>query len=156
MKPVGKVIKNILNSLEVKCPNKDCLKIMTLEQYEEHESICDLPKCQNPKCGKGSEKLILVSIIYLTIKYKEEKTNIEMKFCTELCKYSFIFQQLVKTHKPDELSDWFHNFITNTLNENIHKDCEKRINNLKNMIRVVSGNNQIALNDLDYNRMFIR
>ena len=37
MKPAGKVIKNILYSLKVKCPNKDCEKIMTLEEYEEHE-----------------------------------------------------------------------------------------------------------------------
>ena len=86
MKPIGKVIRNILLSLEVKCPNKDCGKIMTLENYTEHESECDLPKCQNPKCGKGSEKLIV---------YIDENKK-EWKFCNEMCKYSFIFQVLAK------------------------------------------------------------
>lgn len=61
MKPIGKVIKNILHSLEVKCPNKDCELIMSLEKYEDHEYYCHLPKCQNVLCGKGSEKLISVN-----------------------------------------------------------------------------------------------
>ena len=43
MKPIGKVIKNIINNLEVKCPNEDCGKVMTFEEYEKHETICDLP-----------------------------------------------------------------------------------------------------------------
>lgn len=60
MKPIGKVIKNILHQLEVSCPNADCQQVMTLEKYEEHEYYCDLPKCQNIKCKKGSEKLISV------------------------------------------------------------------------------------------------
>jgi hypothetical protein len=60
MKPIGKVIKNILYQLEVKCPNKDCCELMSLEKYEEHEYYCYLPKCQNPLCGVGSEKLIEV------------------------------------------------------------------------------------------------
>ena len=141
MKPCGKVIKNILYSLEVKCPNEFCNKIMSLEEYEEHEIICGLPKCDNIKCNKSTEKLIL---------YKDNDENKEYKFCSEMCKFSFIFQKLVKIKKPDELIDWFHNFITYTINENLHKDCEKRINNLKNMIRAVSGNNQISINDLDY------
>ena len=67
-----------------------------------------------------------------------------------MCKYSFIFQQIAKNSKPDELIDWFHNFVTTTLEENIHKDCLKRINNLKNMIKAINGNNQISINDLDY------
>jgi hypothetical protein len=67
MKPIGKVIKNILYQLEVKCPNKDCEKIMTLEKYEEHEYYCHLPKCQNPKCGMGSEKLIIVINLFIII-----------------------------------------------------------------------------------------
>ena len=140
MKPIGKVIRNILLSLKVKCPNKDCGKIMTLENYTEHESECDLPKCQNPKCGKGSEKLIV---------YIDENKK-EWKFCNEMCKYSFILQVLAKKSKPDELCDWFHNFVTTTINENMHKDCEKRINNLKYMIKAVSGNNQISINEIDY------
>lgn len=140
MKPVGKVIRNMLHNLEVKCPNKDCNKIMKLEKYEEHELTCNLPKCQNPKCGKGSEKLIL----YI------DETQTEFKFCSEMCKYSFIFQTIVKTAKPDELCNWFNNFVTNTLNETIHKNCEKRINNLKYMIRAVSGNIPICINEIDY------
>jgi len=60
MKPIGRVIKNILMSLEVKCPNKLCEKEMILEKYEEHEFYCQLPKCQNNLCKVGSEKLIEV------------------------------------------------------------------------------------------------
>lgn len=62
MKPIGKVIKNILYQLEVKCPNESCEQVMTLELYEQHEYICHLPKCQNPLCGIGSEKLIIVRL----------------------------------------------------------------------------------------------
>jgi hypothetical protein len=65
MKPIGKVIKNILHSLEVKCPNKDCEQVMSLEKYEDHEYYCHLPKCQNNLCGKGSEKLITVNSLNL-------------------------------------------------------------------------------------------
>jgi len=64
LKPVGKVIKNILYLLEVKCPNSDCEKIMSLEKYEEHEYYCYLPKCENNLCGVGSEKLIIVHNTY--------------------------------------------------------------------------------------------
>ena len=142
MRPIGKVIKNILYTLQVKCPNENCNKIMNLEQYESHEEICGLPKCQNEKCLKPSEKLII---------YKDnDNGGNEYKFCSEMCKYSFIFQQISKKLKPEELCDWFHNFVTNTINENLHKDCNKRINNLKNMIKAISGNNQISINDLDY------
>jgi hypothetical protein len=63
LKPIGKVIKNILYNLEVKCPNEGCDKIMTLEKYEDHEYYCYLPKCQNILCGQGSEKLIIVNFI---------------------------------------------------------------------------------------------
>jgi hypothetical protein len=62
LKPIGKVIKNILYVLEVKCPNADCEKVMALEKYEVHEYYCDLPKCENKLCGTGSEKLITVFI----------------------------------------------------------------------------------------------
>jgi hypothetical protein len=64
MKPVGKVIKNILLALEVKCPNKECEKIMTLEKYEEHEYYCQLPKCQNSICNIGTEKLVTVNFSF--------------------------------------------------------------------------------------------
>jgi hypothetical protein len=60
MKPIGKVIKNILYALEVRCPNQECDQVMTLDKYEEHEYYCHLPKCQNSLCGAGSEKLIEV------------------------------------------------------------------------------------------------
>ena len=62
MKPIGKVIKNILYSLEVKCQNADCQKVMSLEKYEDHEYYCHLPKCQNILCGVGSEKMIIVKL----------------------------------------------------------------------------------------------
>ena len=61
MKPVGKVIKNILYQLEVKCPNMSCEQLMSLEKYEEHEYYCHLPKCQNHLCNVASEKLIIVN-----------------------------------------------------------------------------------------------
>ena len=140
-RPVGKVIKNILSSLEVKCPNEDCLKIMTLEKYESHELICGLPKCQNIKCLKRTENQIL---------YKEENGT-EYKFCSENCKYSFIFQQKVKNNKNiNELCNWFHIFVCNTLQNNIHNKCKKRIDNLKNIIRAISGDSNTQINDLDY------
>ena len=63
MKPIGKVIKNILYQLEVKCPNKDCGITMNLEKYEEHEYYCHLPRCQNTLCGVGSERLITVNFL---------------------------------------------------------------------------------------------
>lgn len=69
-----------------------------------------------------------------------------------MCKHSHIFQDLAKKLNGDELTEWFHNFVKNTINQNIHKDCEKRIHNLKNMIKAVSGNNLISINDLEYSR----
>ena len=69
-----------------------------------------------------------------------------------MCKFSHIFQDQVKRLSSDELSQWFHNFVKNTISENIHKDCEKRIDNLKNMIKAVSGNNLVSINDLEYSR----
>jgi len=70
-----------------------------------------------------------------------------------MCKYSFCFQGLVKTKTGDEMCEWFHNFVKITINENVHNDCEKRINNLKNMIKAVSGNNINPINDLEYSRI---
>jgi hypothetical protein len=89
MKPIGKVIKNILYLLEVKCPNKDCEQIMTLEKYEEHEYYCHLPKCQNIMCGMGSEKLIYVKQ-YLTLSSINLKTMKSLNFvlkCVNLVLY---------------------------------------------------------------------
>jgi hypothetical protein len=71
MKPIGKVIKNILYALEVRCPNQECDQVMTLDKYEEHEYYCHLPKCQNSLCGTGSEKLIEVKIIDNNLSIKE-------------------------------------------------------------------------------------
>lgn len=65
MKPIGKVIKNIIYLLEVKCPNTNCEKIMTLEKYEEHEYFCHLPKCQNTLCNVACEKLIIVNYNFI-------------------------------------------------------------------------------------------
>lgn len=141
MKPIGKVIKNILLSLKVKCPKIDCGKIMTLEEYEEHEKECDLPKCQNPKCLKPTEKLI---------KYYDEELKKEIEFCDETCRISYIFQKNVLKMNQDELVDWFHKFLKGELNTKLHEQCEKRISNLKEMIRAISGNDSIAINELDY------
>jgi len=91
--------------------------------------------------------------IFFYIKHKTEDGK-EKKFCTEMCKYSNLFQSLVKQMNSDELCEWFHNFVKNTINENIHKDCDKRINNLKNMIKAVSGNTLVSINDLEYSRKF--
>lgn len=61
MKPVGKVVKNLLCQLKIKCPNNKCEKVMTLDKYDDHENYCFLPKCDNKFCGVGSDKLIPVS-----------------------------------------------------------------------------------------------
>ena len=140
MRPVSRVIRNIINALEVKCPNEDCAKVMTFEEYEKHESICHLPKCQNEKCKQVLKNPVI---------YKDQDEN-EHKFCSDMCKYSYIFQEKVKVLTKDELCDWFHEFMTVTLNTDFHKICEKRINNLKNMIRGVSGNNDLEIDDIDY------
>jgi hypothetical protein len=57
-----------------------------------------------------------------------------------------------KKVNTDELCDWFHKFVKNTYNESMHKDCDKRIQNLKSMIKAVSGNNIMPINDLEYTR----
>lgn len=144
IKPVGKVIRNILNALQVKCPNKDCGKVMTLEEYQKHEIICGLPKCQNKKCQKGSLKLI---------DYKDSK-GVKKKFCSDMCKYSYIFQELLKKESPDKLCKWFHVFVTETLNKTIHVECDKRIENLKTIIQSLSGNTKISFNEINYSPGF--
>ena len=140
MKPIGKVIKNIINNLEVKCQNKDCGKVMTLEEYEKHEIICNLPKCQNEKCHRGREQLI---------KFKSEDGK-EYGFCCEMCKYSFIFQQKSKNMSKEELCNWFHEFVTVTLKDKLHKECERKINNLKSMVLAANGNMSMKINYIDY------
>jgi hypothetical protein len=60
-----------------------------------------------------------------------------------------------KNVKGEDLCQWFHSFVKTTLNENIHKDCEKRIMNLKSMVKAVSGNNGMSINDLEYSRKYI-
>jgi hypothetical protein len=69
-----------------------------------------------------------------------------------MCKHSFIFQDISKKLSGDELNEWFHKFVKSTYNETMHKDCEKRIQNLKSMIKAVSGNNIMPINDLEYTR----
>lgn len=75
-----------------------------------------------------------------------------MRTCSENCQHSFIFQKLVYKLSKEELGNWFNNFVKNSFNESLHKDCEKRIANLKNMVRAVSGNNLMSINDLEYSR----
>ena len=67
-----------------------------------------------------------------------------------MCRYSFVFQRMASKSSPETLSEWFHGFVKNTFNENLHKDCERRIQNLKSMIKAVSGNNVMPINDLEY------
>lgn len=141
MKPIGKVIKNLLYNQRIKCPNEDCGMEMTLEKYEEHEKECDIPKCQNIKCLKPSEK---------TITFKDEINKKDVQVCSEMCKYSYIFQQKIKTLKTEEMIDWFHNLLKGELNTKIHENCEKRINNLKDMIKAISGYEQKEINELEY------
>lgn len=65
-----------------------------------------------------------------------------------------MFQKMLLTKPSNEqLTSWFHNLMKTSISETLHKDCEKRINNLKNMIRAVSGNNQMPINDLEYSRI---
>ena len=116
MRPVSRVIRNIINALEVKCPNEDCAKVMTFEEYEKHESICHLPKCQNEKCKQVLKNPVI---------YKDQDEN-EHKFCSDMCKYSYIFQEKVKVLTKDELCDWFHEFMDVTLKTDFHKVCEKK------------------------------
>lgn len=70
-----------------------------------------------------------------------------------MCQHSCIFQKNINKLAKEDMCSWFHNFLKSTYNESIHKDCEKRIANLKNMVRAVSGNNLIAINDLEYSRI---
>lgn len=52
--------------------------------------------------------------------------------------------------KKDEMALWFHNFLKQSLNENIHRECEKRIGNLKAMVKAVSGKTSLVINDIEY------
>ena len=67
-------------------------------------------------------------------------------------KYSFIFQQKAKNANKDELCNWFHQFVIITLKDDLHKECEKKITNLKNMVRAVSSNYSMIINDIDYDQ----
>jgi E3 ubiquitin-protein ligase NRDP1 len=67
-----------------------------------------------------------------------------------MCKYSYIFQEKVQSLNKDELCDWFHEFMTVTLKTDFHKICDKKITNLKNMIRGMSGNSDMKIDDIDY------
>jgi hypothetical protein len=68
VKPIGKVVKNILYQMEIKCPNSSCGKAFLLDKYEDHEFYCFLPKCDNLICKMGSDKQICVSFINLSLK----------------------------------------------------------------------------------------
>ncbi len=141
VKPVGKVVKNLLYQMEIKCPNKDCGLIFTLDKYEEHETYCFLPKCENAFCKIGTNKLIT---------YKPDNCDDEKRFCKDLCKFSYIFQEHVNsTSNKDELAVWFHRFLKDDIKDLVHHDCEKRILNLKSMVKAVSGNN-VIINDNEY------
>lgn len=83
--------------------------------------------------------------------YKPEGSDEEKKFCKEFCKYSYIFQnQVEKTENKEELAVWFHSFLKNNVDEIVHRDCEKRISNLKSMLKAVSGKSNITINDNEY------
>jgi hypothetical protein len=88
MKPIGKVIKNILYQMEVKCPNDNCGKFMTLDKYEEHEYYCYLPKCQNGLCGTGSEKMISVLYFNPSIRRMKVWSIVSVLKCVNIHLYS--------------------------------------------------------------------
>jgi hypothetical protein len=69
-----------------------------------------------------------------------------------MCKYSHIFQIMVKNSEPDELTKWFHSFVKDTFNPTLHSECDKKINNLRSMIKAISHNNGMNINDLEYSR----
>lgn len=137
-KNVGKVIRNILMTLEVECPNSNCKRQMTLEDYEGHEYLCGLPKCENPLCQAGSEKLQDFKL-----------DGKDYKFCDLMCKISYVFQSSIIQKSKDEMSKWFHDTLIGLPEEQVHLDCEKRIQNLKSMVKALSGNNP-PINDLEY------
>lgn len=137
-KNVGKIIRNTILNLEVECPNENCKKMMNLEEYEDHEYLCGLPKCHNSICGLGSEKLNVFVI-----------DDVEYKFCDLMCNLSFIFQTKIKCLSNEEIIKWFHNTIMGLQEASAHQPCERRIQNLKSMIKAMSGNNA-PINDLDY------
>lgn len=141
-KNIGKVIKNIIQNLEVQCPNEKCKKIMTLEKYEDHEYICALPKCENSLCGKGSDALERFILNTLS----EEK---EFMFCDYMCKISFIFMSRIVNLPCEEKIDWFNTILQELSNNEVHLNCDKRIQNLKSMIKAMSGNS-LNINDLEY------
>ena len=137
-KNVGKVIRNLILNLEVECPNESCKSIMTLEKYEDHEYVCGLPKCQNILCGQGSEKLQ---------EFKIDEDN--FLFCDLMCKISYIFQMSIKYKSNEEMIKWFHEMIYSFQDNKVHISCDKRIQNLKSMIKAMSGNS-LQINDLEY------
>lgn len=61
---------------------------------------------------------------------------------------------MVKTAKTDELTKWFHHFVKDTFSETIHSDCDKKIQNLRSMIKAISHNNGMSINDVEYSRKF--
>lgn len=87
------------------------------------------------------------------MKHKTD-TGEEFRFCTDMCRYSFLFQEMAKTSTPDELAKWFHKFTKETFLENIHSECDKKILNLRSMIKAISNNNGVNFNDIEYSRIF--
>ena len=69
-----------------------------------------------------------------------------------MCKYSFLFQCKTKTDSLEDLTKWFHKFVKETFLENIHSDCDKKILNLRSMIKAISNNNGMSINDVEYSR----
>lgn len=53
IKPVSKALMRMYNELDVKCAHYDkCNQIVKLVDLEQHEKICQLPKCDNHEiCG---------------------------------------------------------------------------------------------------------
>lgn len=139
-KNVGKVIRNMLMSLEVECPNSNCKKIMSLEDYENHEYLCGFPKCDNALCQAASEKLI---------EFKLDNEPEPHKFCDIMCKISYQFQNVILHSSKDEAVKWFHDILCKLNDDQAHANCDKRIDNLKSMVKALSGNNP-PINDLEY------
>lgn len=61
IKPIGKALLRMYNDLDVKCKYYDqCKQVVKLVDLEQHEKICQLPKCGNFElCGNYMKKVNL-------------------------------------------------------------------------------------------------
>jgi len=60
IRPIGKALLRIYNDLDIQCCYYDkCGKIVKLSDLEQHERVCQLPKCANFElCGNHAKPVI--------------------------------------------------------------------------------------------------